>query len=131
MSLLESSRLSKLLIDLTCIAHFLSSIRKATAGRHPKGRPHLTEKYNWGCIPPCSTSMGSRAHQHHCALLDEDGAGLLPDSVENTLTRAHGKPEVVSLLQKMKKLDALHAEKVKIRCACQENDGALEHWNEE
>ena len=77
--------------------------------------------------------MGSRARQHHCALLDEDG-GLLPDSVENTLTRAHGKTEVVSLLQKMKQLtleippDVPNADMVENRCARQENDGVLEQW---
>ena len=60
--------------------------------------------------------------------------GLLPDSVENTLTRAHGKTEVVSLLQKMKQLtmeippDVPNADMVEIRCACQENDGVLEQW---
>ena len=60
--------------------------------------------------------------------------GLLPDSVENTLTRAHGKTEVVSLLQKLKELtleippDVSNADMVEIRCACQKIDGVLEQW---
>ena len=48
--------------------------------------------------------------------------GLLPDSVENTPPRAHGKTEVVSLLQKMKQftleipLDVPNADTVEIGC---------------
>ena len=58
--------------------------------------------------------------------------GLLLDSAENTLTRSHGKTEVVSFLRKMKRLtleippDVPITDKVEIRCMCQENDGALE-----
>ena len=60
--------------------------------------------------------------------------GLLPVSVsvENTLTRAHGKTEVVSLLHMIKQLtleippDVPNTDMVEIRCACQENDGAVD-----